>query len=116
MKITIVIEHEGAENCLVHETDSFEKAILALNGFAGIRPIKELIEERILLAERKKFEAHTEELTYFWDGELRCAQALLNQVDQALPGSEQTVIATFEDGKLVKEVRRETKRETDQRQ
>lgn len=34
MKITIIIEHEDSENCLIHETDSFQGAIEALSGFA----------------------------------------------------------------------------------
>lgn len=39
-----------------------------------------IIESRILLADYKKRNSPTEEMAYFWDGQLRCAQALLNEV------------------------------------
>ena len=42
--------------------------------------ILEIIKKRILLAEDKKKNSPTEEMTYFWDGALRCAQVLLNDV------------------------------------
>jgi hypothetical protein len=40
----------------------------------------EIIKKRILLAEENKRLKDTGEMEAFWDGQLRCAQALLNEV------------------------------------
>lgn len=45
-----------------------------------MQKVVEIIKQRILLAEKKKGEATTPEMESFWDGQLRCAQALLNEV------------------------------------
>jgi len=42
--------------------------------------VLEIIKDRILLAEKRKGEATTPDMEAFWDGQLRCAQALLNDV------------------------------------
>lgn len=41
-----------------------------------------LLKERILLAEKKKGEYDTLEMDAFWDGQMRCAQDLLNKVSR----------------------------------
>lgn len=38
MKVTIVLEHDDSDNCLVHEASSIESAIQALSGFAKSTP------------------------------------------------------------------------------
>jgi hypothetical protein len=42
----------------------------------------EIIKNRILVAEKKKGEYDTLEMDAFWDGQLRCAQYLLNEVSR----------------------------------
>ncbi len=44
--------------------------------------IIKLLKERILLAEKKKGEYDTLEMDAFWDGQMRCAQDLLNKVSR----------------------------------
>ena len=41
-----------------------------------------LLKERILLAEKKKGEYDTLEMDAFWDGQMRCAQDMLNKVSR----------------------------------
>jgi hypothetical protein len=41
--------------------------------------IMDVIKERIVFAEREKKSSNTEEMAYFWDGQLRCAQFLMNE-------------------------------------
>ena len=41
-----------------------------------------ILKERILLAEKKKGEYDTLEMDAFWDGQMRCAQDLLNKVSR----------------------------------
>jgi len=41
-----------------------------------------MLKERILLAEKKKGEYDTLEMDAFWDGQMRCAQDLLNKVSR----------------------------------
>lgn len=44
--------------------------------------IIKLLKERILLAEKKKGEYDTLEMDAFWDGQMRCAQDMLNKVSR----------------------------------
>ena len=41
-----------------------------------------ILKERILLAEKKKGEYDTLEMDAFWDGQMRCAQDMLNKVSR----------------------------------
>lgn len=53
--------------------------------------IIEIIKQRILLAEKRMAEVTTREEYAFWDGQMRCAQALLNEAHltlRALDGGE----------------------------
>lgn len=43
-----------------------------------------IIEKRIELAGHEKSRAQTSEIHAFWDGQLRCAQALLNELSGTL--------------------------------
>ena len=36
MKITIVLEHDDSDTCLVYETDDFQQAIDALNSWVDV--------------------------------------------------------------------------------
>jgi len=52
-----------------------------------INEILEIIKDRILIAEKRKEEYALDiELASFWDGELRCAQDLLNKISKASKG------------------------------
>jgi hypothetical protein len=41
-----------------------------------------LLKKRIVVAENKKAEYDTLEMNAFWDGEMRCAQYMLNKVSK----------------------------------
>lgn len=56
--------------------------------------IIKLLKERILLAEKKKGEYDTLEMDAFWDGQMRCAQDMLNKVSRLTQRAPDAVYCT----------------------
>ena len=62
--------------------------------------IIKLLKERILLAEKKKGEYDTLEMDAFWDGQMRCAQDMLNKVSRLTKRAADGVVLIDENGEF----------------